>query len=230
MHVRSSTLPLLELEISLLHVRIAAFRMIQQVVSVQICVLSTAVQRGMWEDQQAAAVCYQAENVAKKQALKKRKAVSDQAGEAGAEKKKPRMWWEDELDGQRMTARDGPEEDAAYFREEVSFSGPCCSIAPSPEAAWPSAQGASFRLSSPQAKVTCFSEILKARASKQQEWPLVEASGQHARQRPCLTCLLAHYHIFSRALACCACAQHHGLCRDPYTSRLAGLCRYLNGR
>ena len=61
----------------------------------------------------------QAENVAKKQALKKRKVTMEQGEEAAGEKKKPRMWWEDELDGQRMTARDGPEEDAAYFREEV---------------------------------------------------------------------------------------------------------------
>jgi len=73
-------------------------------------------------------VCSQAENVAKKQGLKKRKTQADQAGEEGAEKKKPRMWWEDELDGQRMTARDGPEEDAAYFREEVRLLQGCSSL------------------------------------------------------------------------------------------------------
>ena len=63
---------------------------------------------------------FQAENVAKKQALKKRKPAAQEGDEAGGEqKKKKRMWWEDELDGQRRSARDGPEENAAYFREEV---------------------------------------------------------------------------------------------------------------
>ena len=60
--------------------------------------------------------------MAKKEALKKRKVVMDQGGEAAGDKKKPRMWWEDELDGQRVSARDGPEEDAAYFREEVRWT------------------------------------------------------------------------------------------------------------
>ena len=62
---------------------------------------------------------FQAENVAKKQALKKRKASAEKAEEPGPGKKKARMWWEDELDGQRMSARDGPAENAAYYREEV---------------------------------------------------------------------------------------------------------------
>ena len=58
--------------------------------------------------------------MAKKQVLKKRKPAAQEGDEAGGEqKKKKRMWWEDELDGQRRSARDGPEENAAYFREEV---------------------------------------------------------------------------------------------------------------
>ncbi|CAK0738206.1 hypothetical protein CVIRNUC_001009 [Coccomyxa viridis] len=61
----------------------------------------------------------QAENVARKQVLKKRKPAAQEGDEAGGEQKKKRMWWEDELDGQRRSARDGPEENAAYFREEV---------------------------------------------------------------------------------------------------------------
>ena len=57
--------------------------------------------------------------MAKKQVLKKRKPAAQEGDEAGGEQKKKRMWWEDELDGQRRSARDGPEENAAYFREEV---------------------------------------------------------------------------------------------------------------
>ena len=58
--------------------------------------------------------------MAKKLALKKRKPAAQEGEEAGGEpKRKKRMWWEDELDGQRRSARDGPEENAAYFREEV---------------------------------------------------------------------------------------------------------------
>ncbi len=65
---------------------------------------------------------FQAENVARKQALKKRKALAEKAEEAGPDKKTARMWWEDELEGQRLTARDEPAEDAAYYREEVSHT------------------------------------------------------------------------------------------------------------
>ena len=62
--------------------------------------------------------------MAKKQVLKKRKPAAQEGDEAGGEQqKKKRMWWEDELDGQRRSARDGPEENAAYFREEVRH--PC---------------------------------------------------------------------------------------------------------
>lgn len=80
----------------------------------------------------------QAENVAKKAALKKRKAVSDAApgakagdaqtgagagGQLAAKRRKKKEWWEEELDGQRERRALDVDDDAAYYRAEV---GPHC--------------------------------------------------------------------------------------------------------
>jgi hypothetical protein len=73
--------------------------------------------------------------VAKKSALKKRKAVSDAApgaqaadaksgkdtagGPPAAKRRKKREWWEEELDGQRERRALDVDDDAAYYRAEV---------------------------------------------------------------------------------------------------------------
>jgi hypothetical protein len=63
----------------------------------------------------------QAENVARKQALKKQRARAEAAADPSKAKRR-KMWWEEELEAAQRgrSARDTAEEDAAYFREEVS--------------------------------------------------------------------------------------------------------------
>lgn len=64
--------------------------------------------------------------MARKQAAKKQKARTEAAADPERSAKRQKMWWEEELEAdKRYNPRENAEEDAAYFREEVSQQLSC---------------------------------------------------------------------------------------------------------